>query len=99
LYPQSMYHMCQMCMNRYVGIRMADGQVYDGFIAGVDGQNVTLAVPTEEMMNCMCGMPAQDGTAARQFGFNPGFFPRRRFIRNTFPLFGISDLFILPFFL
>ncbi|WP_235857673.1 phosphatidylinositol kinase [Paenibacillus albiflavus] len=85
-------------MNRYVGIRMADGQVYDGFIAEVDGQNVTLAVPTEEMMSCMCGRPAQDGTTARQFGFNPGFFPRR-FFRTPLPLFGVTDLFLLPFFL
>ncbi|AZS15018.1 phosphatidylinositol kinase [Paenibacillus lutimineralis] len=83
---------CWNCMNKYVGITMKDGQRFDGFIAHVDNDFVTLAIPTDEMMAGMSG-------DKRQFGFHPGFFPRRRFFRRRLPFFGISDLFLLPFFL
>ncbi|WMT42946.1 phosphatidylinositol kinase [Paenibacillus sp. D2_2] len=83
---------CWNCMNKYVGITTNDGQSYDGFIAHVDSDGVTLAVPTDEMM---AGMPANK----RQFGYHPGFFPRRRFFRRRIPFYGITGLYLLPFFL
>jgi hypothetical protein len=86
------------CMNKYVGVVTTDGQTHDGFIAHVDQDGITLAIPTNEMMNQMNGMPAQSSTY-RQFGFHPGFFPRRRFIHRRIPFFGVRDLFLLPFFL
>lgn len=93
------YHdICWRCMNQYVGIRTTDGQSYDGFVARVDPEYVTLAVPTDEMMDQMRGMPARESTY-RQFGFSPGFFPRRRFFERRIPFFLFSDLFLLPFFL
>lgn len=82
-------------MNKYVGIVTTDGQSHDGFIAHVDQEYVTLAVPSGEMMN---GMPTRPSTY-RQFGFHPGFYPRRRFYPRRIPLYGIRDLFLLPFFI
>ncbi|CAH1058795.1 phosphatidylinositol kinase [Paenibacillus pseudetheri] len=83
------------CMNKYVGITTTDGQSHDGFIAHVDQDYVTLAIPTNEMVH---GMPAQNSTY-RQFGFHPGFFPRRRFIHRRIPFGAIAALFLLPFFI
>lgn len=92
------HQICMSCMNKYVGIKTSDGKMYDGFIAHVDKDYVTLAVPTNEMMDRMYGMPANMATY-RQFGFFPGFFPRRRFVPFRFPLAGIASLFLLPFFI
>lgn len=88
---------CWSCMNKYVGIQTTDGTAYDGFIAHVDQDYVTLAIPTNEMMHRWSGMPANDATF-RQFGFAPGFFPRRRFIHRRIPFPLIASLFLLPFF-
>lgn len=82
------------CMNKYVGIQTADGMTHDGFIAHVDQDFITLAIPTNEMLH---GAPTQAGM--RQFGYYPGFYPRRRFYRNRIPLAGITGLFLLPFFI
>ena len=92
---QDLHQICWTCMNKYVGIKTSDGQTHDGFIAHVDQDYVTLAVPTDEMMS---GMPAHQSTY-RQFGFHPGFFPRRRFIHRRFPFPLVTSLFLLPFFL
>ncbi len=83
------------CMNKYVGIQTSDGMAHDGFIAHVDNNYVTLAIPTNEMIN---GMHSQQA-AHRQFGYHPGFFPRRRFYQRRVPLAAITGLFLLPFFL
>ncbi|MCR8644512.1 phosphatidylinositol kinase [Paenibacillus sp. N1-5-1-14] len=93
-----MHQLCMHCMHRYVGIRTHEGHCVDGFIAGIEGNDVILAIPTEQMEERMMGMPAEMNTY-RQFGFHPGFFPRRRFFGRRVPLFGITDLFLLPFFL
>lgn len=85
-------------MNKYVGIRTTDGQSFDGFIAHVDKDYVTLAIPTNDMVEDMNGMPAQESTY-RQFGFYPGFFPRRRFFHRRIPFLSIRDLFLLSFFI
>ncbi|AJS57975.1 hypothetical protein [Paenibacillus sp. IHBB 10380] len=85
-------------MNKYVGIITTDGHSHDGFIAHVDQNCVTLAVPTNEMIDRLNGMPTQE-SAYRQFGFHPGFFPRRRFFHRRIPFLGIRDLFLLPFFI
>ncbi|WP_055107503.1 hypothetical protein [Paenibacillus ihumii] len=89
---------CWSCMNKYVGIETADGHAYDGFIAHVDQNYVTLAVPSNEMIQRLDGLPANESTY-RQFGFFPGFFPRRRFFYRRFPFYGIRNLFLLPFFI
>ncbi|MCV4229839.1 phosphatidylinositol kinase [Virgibacillus sp. LDC1] len=89
--------LCWRLMNQYVGINTTDGHSYDGFITHVDNEYVTLAVPTDEMIEEMRGMPAQESTY-RQFGFHPGFFPRRRFLQRRIP-FPISAIFLLPFFI
>ncbi|MEF2967317.1 phosphatidylinositol kinase [Paenibacillus sp. M1] len=86
------------CMNKYVGVTTTDGQSLDGFIAHVDQDYITLAVPTNEMVGHMSGMPANASTY-RQFGFHPGFFPRRRFFPRRIPFRGITALFLLPFFI
>lgn len=95
--PHQFQQLCWTCMNKYVGIKTSDGHSYDGFIAHVDQNYVTLAVPTDEMVHQMHGMPAKDSTY-RQFGFHPGFFPRRRFFHRRIPFFLFTDLFLLPFF-
>lgn len=93
------YHQVAMsCMNKYVGITTSDGQSHDGFIAHVDQDYITLAIPSNEMIGHMNGMPANASTY-RQFGFFPGFFPRRRFFRQRVPLRFITGLFLLPFFI
>ncbi|MNP55667.1 hypothetical protein D3C76_1503280 [compost metagenome] len=86
------------CMNKYVGITTTDGQSHDGFIAHVDKDYVTLAIPSNEMVDRLSGLPVQESTY-RQFGFHPGFFPRRRFFFRRIPFFGIRDFFLLPFFI
>lgn len=83
------------CMNKYVGVQTADGQSHDGFIAHVDKDYITLAVPTNEMLN---SAPTHT-TGYRQFGYFPGFYPRRRYHMNRIPLAGITGLFLLPFFI
>ncbi|MBW4083509.1 phosphatidylinositol kinase [Paenibacillus sp. S150] len=83
------------CMNKYVGVTTTDGQSHDGFIAHVDQDFVTLALPTNEMIQ---GMPAQN-SVYRQFGYYPGFYPRRRFYPRRIPLGAITALYLLPFFL
>jgi hypothetical protein len=85
------------CMNKYVGIVMTNGQSIDGFIAHVDQNYVTLAIPSNEMVDRLNGNPTEESTF-RQFGFRPGFFPRRRFYQRRIPFYGVSDLFLLPFF-
>lgn len=89
---------CWNSMNKYVGIVTTDGQSFDGFIAHVDQNYVTLAIPSHEMVERLSGMPTQE-SSYRQFGFFPGFFPRRRFFQRRIPFFGIRDLFLLPFFI
>lgn len=96
--PNYVHHLCLTCMNKYVGVQTNDGQTYDGFIAHVDQTHITLAVPTDEMVHGMSGMPAHESTY-RQFGFFPGFFPRRRFFFHRIPFFGLRNLFLLPFFI
>ncbi|WP_083858744.1 phosphatidylinositol kinase [Paenibacillus sp. OSY-SE] len=96
--PNYYQHVSWSCMNKYVGIRTNDGHSHDGFIAHVDQNYVTLAIPTDEMIERLDGLPAQESTY-RQFGFHPGFFPRRRFFHHRIPFFGIRDLFLLPFFI
>lgn len=71
---------------------------HDGFIAHVDQDGLTLAIPSDQMMTQMSGMPVQP-SVYRQFGFQPGFFPRRRFFPRRIPFGFIDDLFLLPFFL
>ncbi|HIW31232.1 MAG TPA: phosphatidylinositol kinase [Candidatus Paenibacillus intestinavium] len=88
---------CWSCMNKYVGIQTADGHSYDGFIAHVDQDYVTLAIPTNEMADRMNGFQEYE-SSYRQFGFHPGFFPRRRFFQRRIPLSTIGALFLLPFF-
>jgi len=88
-------NICMKCMNQYVGIQTNDGMQHDGFIAHVDDEYVTLAIPSSEMIH---GMPMQQ-QAYRQFGFFPGFFPRRRFFQRRFPLAALTGLFLLPFFI
>ncbi|WP_019636192.1 hypothetical protein [Paenibacillus fonticola] len=89
---------CWSCMNKYVGVETTDGHAYDGFIAHVDQNYVTLAIPTNEMIQRLDGLPANESTY-RQFGFHPGFFPRRRFFYRRFPFYGLSSLYLLPFFI
>ncbi|MBG9791372.1 phosphatidylinositol kinase [Paenibacillus dendritiformis] len=96
--PHDFQQLSWCCMNKYVGIRTKDGHCYDGFIAHVDPEGVTLAIPTEQMMTEMSGMPAQP-SYYRQFGFHPGFFPRRRFFHRRIPFFSFVDVFLLPFFI
>jgi len=85
------YHqICLSCMNNYVGLQTSDGKTHDGFIAHVDNEYVTLAIPGE-MMN--------SEAEARQFGYYHGYFPRRRFYGRRIPLAAITGLFLLPFFL
>ena len=86
---------CWSCMNKYVGLQTSDGRTHDGFIAHVDHEYVTLAVPTNEMM----GGPQPQGMGHRQFGYYPGFYPRRRFHMNRIPLAALTGLFLLPFFI
>ncbi|TVX93079.1 phosphatidylinositol kinase [Paenibacillus agilis] len=86
---------CWNSMNKYVGIQTNDGQSHDGFIAHVDENYVTLAIPTNEVLT---GKPTEN-SANRQFGFHPGFFPRRRFFFRRFPFPFVTSLFLLPFFI
>lgn len=88
-------NICMTCMNKYVGIQTNDGMQHDGFIAHVDNEYVTLAIPSSEMIN---GTPMQQ-QAFRQFGYYPGFYPRRRFFHRRLPLAAITGLFLLPFFI
>ncbi|MFC6332165.1 phosphatidylinositol kinase [Paenibacillus septentrionalis] len=92
---QSFHEICMTCMHKYVGVQTNDGMAHDGFIAHVDNDFVTLAIPTNEMIT---GMPVQQQTY-RQFGFYPGFYPRRRFGYRRIPLGAITALFLLPFFI
>ncbi|MCG7408670.1 phosphatidylinositol kinase [Paenibacillus sp. ACRRX] len=96
--PNYYQQVCWQCMNKYVGITTSDGHSHDGFIAHIDQDYVTLAIPTDQMMDQMNGMPARPSTY-RQFGFHPGFFPRRRFIQRRIPFPFITGLFLLPFFI
>lgn len=84
------------CMNKYVGIQSHDGNSYDGFIAHVDRDHVTLAVPSNDMVDRLTGLPVEE--FYRQFGYHPGFFPRRRFYRRRIPFSTIAGLYLLPFF-
>lgn len=85
------YHnICMTCMNKYVAVQTNDGLSHDGFVAHVDNDHVILAIPTEEMMT---------GSHSRQFGFYPGFYPRRRFVPRRIPLAAITALYLLPFFI
>lgn len=86
------------CMHKYVGVTTNTGQSYDGFIAHVDQQHITLAIPSSEMLEQANGMAA-NGSAYRQFGFYPGFYPRRRFYPMRIPLGVVTGLFLLPFFI
>lgn len=88
---------CANCMNKYVGIVTSDGQTHDGFIAHIDQNYVTLAIPSSEMINQ--SDPGRGRQGYRAFGYYPGFFPRRRFYPRRIPFYGISSLFLLPFFI
>lgn len=87
------YSLCRQYHYRYVRITMKDGSVYDGFIADVDRENVTLAIPIGEAEEKFKGK-SMKGADYRQFGF----FSRRRFRRRILPLALLSSVFLLPFF-
>lgn len=96
---------CSKHMNKYIGVVTTDGQTHDGFIAHVDQNYVTLAIPSNEMINQPNKMRRGQGSRAFGYspgfypGFYPGFFPRRRFYPYRIPFYGISSLFLLPFFI
>ncbi|MBO8163558.1 MAG: phosphatidylinositol kinase [Brevibacillus sp.] len=92
MHPQQAYHLCQEHLYRYVRIMTADGRSYDGFIAELDDQCVTLAIPI-----CDCD-PESSGESSYEADYRQVQFFHRRFRRRRIPLGIIASLFLLPFF-
>lgn len=84
------YSLCRRYQYRYVRVTTKDGRVYDGFIADVDREKVTLAIPIGDGEETHRGKSTKEAEY-RQFG-------RRRFRRRVLPLILLSTLSLLPFF-
>ncbi|OBR63101.1 hypothetical protein A7K91_23650 [Paenibacillus oryzae] len=85
--------MCQQHMHRYVLVQTADGMCFDGIVEHVDDEVLCIAVPF--------GQGEGDPRAFIPFGGYPygyGYYPRRRFYRQTFPLAGLLALSLLPYY-
>ncbi|MEB3103591.1 phosphatidylinositol kinase [Ferviditalea candida] len=83
------YHVCMQYLHRYVRVQMNDGKVYEGFIANVDQEKVTLAIPA----------PEKEGEHRQFFGTFGGFFPYGRFFPLGLPLAGLGGIYPLGFFI
>lgn len=91
-------HLAQSHMHRYVGVKMADGNCYDGIVEHVDEYWLCLAVPgsVEPFRAFFPGPVVGPG-----FGFGPGFGPfpyPRRFGRLVLPLAALTTLALLPYY-
>ena len=72
------YHQIAMCcMNKYVGITTSDGQSHDGFIAHVDQDYITLAIP--HIRNGRNGHRCVYVQTIRAIRIPSGFFPAPSF--------------------
>ncbi|WP_308638849.1 hypothetical protein [Paenibacillus silvisoli] len=91
-----MKKMCHEHMHRYVLVQTHDGWCCDGIVEHLDDECVCIAVPH-------CGH--MDRAFFPHGGFFPyppiypyPYFPRRRFIRQVFPLGSLLGLSLLPFY-
>ncbi|AZN43684.1 hypothetical protein EJC50_12965 [Paenibacillus albus] len=87
---------CHEHMHRYVLVHTHDGWCCDGIVEHIDDEYVCLAVPCG-------GNVEQHGRAFfPQPPFFPiypyPFFPRRRFVRQVFPLTTLLGLSLLPYY-
>lgn len=85
---------CHEHMHRYVLVQTHDGWCCDGIVEHIDDEYVCLAVP--------CGGNVEQRAFFPQPPFFPiypyPFFPRRRFVRQVFPLSTLQTLSLLPFY-
>ncbi|MNZ69572.1 hypothetical protein D3C78_878760 [compost metagenome] len=82
---------CQNHMYRYVLAHTHDGWCCDGFIEYIDDEVVCLAVPY--------GTGEWEDRAFLPYPPYPyPYYPRRRFIRQIFPIAALLGLTLLPFF-
>ncbi|REE93055.1 hypothetical protein A8990_102141 [Paenibacillus taihuensis] len=85
---------CHEHMHRYVLVQTHDGWCCDGIVEHIDDEYVCLAVP--------CGGDIEQRAFFPQPPFFPiypyPFFPRRRFVRQVFPLSTLLTLSLLPFY-
>ena len=75
---------CRSCLSYHATLMMDDGSTLDGIIEDIHGDNVTLLVGEDVMVD-------EDGssmTRQRPMGFMPGRF--RRFRRRGFPMHRIN---------
>ncbi len=83
------YHVCMQYMHRFVRIETEDGQMYEGFIANVDQQNVTLAIPS----------PGNQHEQRQFWGAFGGAFPYGGFFPYVLPLAALAAIYPLAFFI
>ncbi|WP_419726999.1 hypothetical protein [Terrisporobacter petrolearius] len=87
---QNMHDECKRLMNYHTIFTMKDGNVFDGIIEGVEGDQVIVLVGEDVMEN---DVENQCGNK-RQFGPPIKF---RRFRRRFFPLATLAALSLLPY--
>ncbi|WP_424766707.1 hypothetical protein [Paenibacillus sp. sgz302251] len=93
---QEMKQWCESHKNRYVLVQTHDGWCCDGFIEHIDDEIVCIAVPcgTNEWENRAFLPYASFGAPIYPYPY----YPRRRFIRQVFPLAALLAITLLPFF-
>ncbi|MFC5651751.1 hypothetical protein ACFPYJ_22060 [Paenibacillus solisilvae] len=93
-YPAEKHEKAKWCkdhMHRYVLLQTHDGYCADGFVEHIDDEMVCIAVPH-------CG-PHWDRAFLPYPPIYPyPYFPRRRFVRQAFPLTALRGLSLLPFY-
>ncbi|MBB3070283.1 hypothetical protein FHS14_003278 [Paenibacillus baekrokdamisoli] len=83
---------CKEHMHRYVLVKTHDGYCVDGFVEHIDDEMVCIAVPYCEAQwdrGCPCPYPPI---------YPYPYYPRRRFVRQAFPLAGLLAISLLPFY-
>jgi len=91
----------QTHMHRYVGVKMADGNCFDGIVEHVDDYWVCLAVPGS-VEPTRAFFPGAGFAPFAPGGFGFGFGPfhpfPRRFGRLVLPLAALTTLSLLPYY-
>ncbi|WP_364149256.1 hypothetical protein [Paenibacillus sp. LPE1-1-1.1] len=93
---EQMKQWCEHHMHRYVLAQTHDGWCADGFLEYMDDEILCIAVP--------CGSDEGDNRAFLPYSpfgypiYPYPYYPRRRFIRQIFPLGALLALSLLPYY-
>ncbi|AQR91563.1 hypothetical protein [Clostridium saccharobutylicum] len=99
---ESVQDECKKYLYYHVILTMTDGNIFDGIIEDVDGNNITV-LSGEDVMEPENETESNQQRQYNPYGYNYGYnygYPRRRyrrFRRRTFPLATLAAFSLLPY--